>query len=138
MKCPCGVVLSVPILSCFFYGMIFFSPEVCVDVCMCLLNHLRKFLLLSESDLVLNQGDSSREGLDLDEGFLALLNSQCLCWPLALLTQTVIENNWSRRNLCLNVFFQRNEILADDFQILCMPNRNIYMDSNLSHKFANT
>lgn len=51
VKCPCGVVLSVAILSCVFYSIIFFSPEVCVDMCMCLLNHLIKFLILGESDL---------------------------------------------------------------------------------------
>lgn len=62
VKCPCGVVLSVLILRCFFYLIIFFSPKVCVDVCMCLLI-LLKFLILGEFDLILKQGDSSREGL---------------------------------------------------------------------------
>lgn len=72
LKCPCGVVLSVPILSYFFHGMIFFSPKVCVDVCVCFLNHLIKFLILGESDLVFKQSNSSREGM-----FSRFL-SQCL------------------------------------------------------------
>lgn len=81
-----------------------------------LLSHLIKFLLLGESDLVFKQGNSSREEL-FPRSFTVLI--MCLCWPLALVTETVIENNWSWRNLCLNLFFQRSEALAGNLQVLC-------------------
>lgn len=77
VKCPCGAVLSVPVLSCFFYSMIFFSPKVCVDLCMCLMNHLIKFDILGELGLFFKQDKPSREGL-----FPRLL-SLCLSCPCA-------------------------------------------------------
>lgn len=90
--------------------MIFFSPKV-YAVCMCLLKHLIKFLLVGESDLVFKRGSV------FCISFTVLV--MCLCWPLALVTETVIENNWSWRNLCINVFFQRNEALAGNLEVLC-------------------
>lgn len=82
VKCACGVVLSVPILSCIFYSIVFFSPKVCVDMCMCLLNHLIKFLMLRESDLVFKQDNTSRE--ELFSRFLSQCLS-CACAGLWLL-----------------------------------------------------